>query len=107
MKMLLSYRQLMTAGCSVNQHNMYGNTPIEMATNAGHQEIVMELMQSQFTLLPDVFFKEIGKCKNYHTNIFPSVIGTGHSKLDFGMNQYFTSGWQSNYHRRKIKYDIE
>ena len=97
----------MTAGCSVNQLNMYGHTPIETATNAGHQEIVMELMQSQLTLQANLFFKEIGKCKNHHENIFRSVIGAGHGGLDFGMHQYFTSGWQNNYYSGKTKCDIE
>ena len=88
---------------------MYGQTAIEMAAIASHQQIVLELMQSQFTLQQtDVFFKEIDQCKNHHTNIFLHIVDTGYSKLsDFGMNQYLTSGWNSNYYSGKIKCDIE
>jgi len=46
---------LMAAGCSVNHHNMYGQTPTEMAANAGHQQIVLVLMQSQLLMQADVF----------------------------------------------------
>ena len=89
---------------------MYGQTPIDMAANANHQQIILELMQSQFTLQTDVFFKEIDKCKDHHTNVFLDIIGIRCSKLsDFGMNQYLTSGWNSNsyYYSGKIKCDIE
>lgn len=80
-----------------------------MAANANYQQIVLELIQSQHTLDTDVFIKEIKKCKNHHKNIFPHTVGTRHCKLsDFGMNQYLTSGWNSNYYYSgKIKCDIE
>ena len=76
----MSYRTLITAGCSVNQHNMYGQAPIDMAANANHQEVVLELMKSLQTD-HDVFFKQISQCKNHCTNMFLDVISTGHSKL--------------------------
>ena len=95
---MLSCRTLITAGCSVNQHNMYGQTPIDMAANADHQQIVLQLMQSQHASQNDMYFKEIKTCKNHHTSSFLDIVGTKHCKLsDFGMNQYLTSGWNSNY----------
>ena len=106
---MLSCRTLITAGCSVNQHNMHGQTPINMAANADHQQIVLQLMQSQHTLQNDMYFKEIKTCKNHHTSSFLNMVGTKHCKLsDFGINQYLTSGWNSNYYYSgKRKCDIE
>ena len=102
---------LIAAGCSVNHHNMYGQTPTEMAANAGHQQIVLVLMQSQLLMQADVFFsplKETDKCKNYHASVFLEEIGTRHCKSsDFGMNQYLTSGWHKNHYSGKLKCDIE
>ena len=40
----------MAAGCSVAHCNMYGHIPIEMAINAGHKQIIAELMELQFAL---------------------------------------------------------
>ena len=99
---------LIGAGCSVTQQNIYKQTPIEMATNVGHQQIALELMQSQFDSQTDVLFKETDVCKNYHTSIFWDVVSTGYCKLsDFGVSQYLTSGWHSNYHSGKLKCNIE
>ena len=87
---------------------MHGQTPVEMATNAGHQQIIMELMQSQSTLQTDVFFKETDMCKINQTNIFLDIISNRYCKLsDFGMSQYLTSGWHSNYYSGKVKCNIE
>ena len=96
----------MAAGCSVAQCNMYGQTPIEMAINEGHKEIIAELMKSQS--LQTVFLKGTDVCKSYHINTFLDVVRTRYCKLfDFGMSQYSTSGWHSNYYSEKAKCDIE
>ena len=98
---------LITAGCSVAQCNMYGQTPMEMAINEGHKEIIAELMKSQFAL-QTVFFKGTDVCKSYHINTFLDVVRTRYCKVfDFGMSQYSTSGWHSNYYSGKAKCDIE
>ena len=98
---------LMAAGCSVAHCNMYGQTPMEVAINAGHKQTIVELMKSQFTM-QTIFLKETDVCKSYHTNIFLDVVRTRYCKVfDFGMSQYSTSGWHSNYYSGKAKCDIE
>ena len=98
---------LIAAGCSVAQCNMYGQMPIEMAINKGHKQIIAELMKSQFAL-QTVFLKGTDACKSYHINTFLDAMKTRYCKVfDFGMSQYSTSGWHSNYYSEKAKCDIE
>ena len=100
---------LVAAGCTVNSQNMYGQTPIKMAANAGHKRVVLELMQSSSTPQTNTLLRGIDKCENsHHTNVFLNEITTKYRKLyDFGMNQYFTSSWHSKYYNREVKCDIE
>ena len=98
---------LLAAGCSVAQCNIYGQTSIDMAINEGHKQIIAELMTSQFALQTD-FLKGTDVCKSYHINTFLDVVRTRYCKVfDFGMSQYSTSGWHSNYYSGKAKCDIE
>lgn len=102
----------MKAGCAVAHYNMYGQTPMDMAINAGHKQTIMELMKSQFAV-KTVSLKETDVCKSYHTDTFLNVVRTRMNVFpeckvfDFGMSQYSTSGWHSNYHSGKAKCDIE
>ena len=103
-------RTLIAAGCSVNQLNMYEQTPIEVAANAGHQQIVLELMHQPQSMLQTntLSFKGNDKCKSYQQSFFQDIITTGHCKLsDFGMSQYSTGGWHGNYYSGKVRCDIE
>ena len=98
---------LVAAGCSVAQCNMYGQTPIEMAINEGYKQTIAELMKSQFAL-QTVFLKGTDVCKSCHINTFLDVMRTRYCKVfDFGMSQYSTSDWHSNYYSGKAKCDIE
>ena len=76
----LAYRMLMAACCSVARRNMHGQVPIEVAINAGHKQIIAELMKSQFAL-QTAFLKETDMCKGYHINIFLYVVRAKYCKV--------------------------
>ena len=64
-------------------------------------------MKSQFAL-QTFFLKGTDVCKSYHINTFLDVMRTRYCKVfDFGMSQYSTSGWHSNYYSEKAKCDID